>query len=60
MTNKIEKLIRLPRGKCAGCDKIRIRYLARIWSGRQGFSDSYCREEALCRVCHPDIKQCRK
>jgi hypothetical protein len=53
----LQRLVRLPRGKCTGCDKVRVRYLAEIWHGRKGFPDSHYRREAYCMECHPDIER---
>jgi len=51
MHSKIADFERLPRGKCTGCDKVRVRYLY-VWSsGRREFSDGKVFQEAYCKEC---------
>lgn len=47
----LDHLVRIPRGKCTGCDKVRVRYLYVWHSGRRGFPDGREFHEAYCREC---------
>jgi len=51
----LHRLVRLPRGKCTGCDKVRERYEWSEWAGTPGQSYTPFRREAYCTECHPDI-----
>lgn len=53
--NTTQRLVRIPRGKCSGCDKTRVRYKWEEWAGTPGQSYAPFRREAYCGECHPEI-----
>ena len=49
--NNLDQFVRHGRGKCTGCDKVRVLYRYEWSAGRREFSDGATFHERYCREC---------
>ena len=56
-SNTLRRLVRLGRGKCTGCDRIRVLYDWQEWAGSPGFAHTPYRRERYCMECHPETSK---